>query len=124
MGDHLELDADDHHALMAAIAHYCRTAPVVPASMWRTRERLDRLIRQPSAIGRQCRCARPQLADVETIGTKLAARILGRSERWVCRHANDLGGVRVGSRSWSFDARVVREYRDHLTRSEGDDADD
>jgi hypothetical protein len=55
------------------------------------------------------------LEDVETIGSKLAARILGWSERTVRRRAADLDGRLVGDRL-VFDARVVREYRDHLAR--------
>ena len=55
----------------------------------------------------------PHLERVEFIGTRLAAKLLGWSERRVQRHAADLDGRRVGDRL-VYPAHRVAEYADHL----------
>lgn len=53
--------------------------------------------------------------DVEFIGTRLAARLLGWPMRRVQRRAADLEGRRVGDRL-VFPRQVVEEYRDYLPK--------
>lgn len=48
----------------------------------------------------------------EFVGTRLAARMLGWTERTVQRRASDLDGRKINDR-WVFPAHSVREYRDH-----------
>ena len=51
--------------------------------------------------------------DMEFVGTRLAARMLGVSVSTVLRRAADLDGRMVG-KQWVFPAAVVAEYRDGL----------
>ncbi len=52
----------------------------------------------------------------EFMGTGLAAATLGRNERWVQRHAAELGGTQIGGTRgrYIFNAAAVRAYADQL----------
>jgi hypothetical protein len=80
-------------------------------------ERLDREIRWAVSPSRhEIDSAAGELKaehTVELIGTKLAAQILGWSERKVQRHRSDLGGRCVVGRL-VFNAKTVRHYKEQM----------
>lgn len=106
------LNETDLRAALFTVAHYLRTVPAAPASLWQLRYKLDYAIHNPamSSSGHDCGCGERQLEHAdETIGTRLAAEILGRSQKWVSRHRDELGGRLVGDRL-VFDAEQVRDF--------------
>ncbi|MCA2302731.1 hypothetical protein JF770_04105 [Mycobacterium intracellulare] len=110
------LTETDFRAALFVVAHYLRTVPAAPASLWQLRYKLDAAIHNPamSSSGHDCDCGERQLGhEQETIGTRLAAEILERSPKWVSRHRDDLGGRLVGDRL-VFDAAQVRDYAAEL----------
>ena len=98
----------------------CRRAlagRTVPASITALAARLEVVMRhgEPVTQSRQ-----PQHTptgesncDMEFVGTRLAAQMLGVSVSTVLRRAADLDGRMVGHQ-WVFPAHIVAEYRDGL----------
>jgi len=59
------------------------------------------------------------IATGEQIGSRMVSAILGRSPRWVHRHATDLHGRRVG-RQYIFPAAIVHRYAAQLNGGNDD----
>ena len=78
-------------------------------------ERFDRVVRfgELSPTRQESVCAPADSGHVELIGSRLAADILGWTERRVQRHAADLDGIKIGNRL-VFPAASVRQYRDAI----------
>lgn len=109
-GPYSGLDEIDLRAAAFAVGHLCRTAPSVPPSMWRLRDKLDAVVRAGLSPPRHENDGDTAgLAGVELIGTRAAAHMLGWSMRRVQRRRADLGGRYVGD-SLAFDANEVRAY--------------
>jgi hypothetical protein len=86
----------------------------IPPSVLALADRLDTEIRLGLSPTRQendsaTRQLEPENVNVELIGTRLAAELLGWTERRVQRHQADLDGRMIGGRL-VFRANVVREY--------------
>jgi hypothetical protein len=114
-----ELDRADLAAAAFAIDHYLKTVAQAPASLWRTRERLQRVITAPSHARRSCDCdATRSKAMTELVGWRWVADVLGRGQRWIYRHRAELGGRMVGN-SMGYDPTAVLAVRDRLTTEEG-----
>lgn len=109
------LDETDLRACLFAVGELLRHRPNAPASLWFVRDKLNYAIANPDVLARtECDCGERQLEHAdETIGTRLAAEILGRSQKWVSRHRDDLGGRLVGDRL-VFDAAQVRDFAAEL----------
>lgn len=102
-----ELDDTDIKAALFVVSDYLRHRPSAPPSLHRLRDKLNDVLLSPR--GQETPCATPSLTDVEWVGTRFAARILGWHPRRVRRHQADLGGRLIGQRL-VFDARAVRDY--------------
>lgn len=115
----VELDDAEARAVVHVLGRLIRDAAVAgrptPNSVLELWRRLDHTVsvsstRQPNGLQRI-------EFGVSRIGTRQAAAILGRGERWVQRHAADLDGEKIGERL-VFDERTVREYGQAL-RTQG-----
>jgi hypothetical protein len=111
-GAFVRLDATDLRAALFTVAHYLRTVPAAPPSLWLLRQKLDAAITSGMSLtGHECGCGEEELSHdtTEWIGARLAAKILGWTPRHARRRLADLGGRRIGDRLM-FDAAAVREY--------------
>jgi hypothetical protein len=111
-GSYVRLDATDLRAALFTVAHYLRTVPASPPSLWLLRDKLNTALTSGlSLTGHECGCGEEGLATdtTEWIGARLAAEILGCTERHARRRLADLGGRRIGA-TLMFDAAAVREY--------------
>lgn len=111
-GGYVRLDATDLRAALFTVAHYLRTVPASPPSLWRLRDKLNTAITSGMSLtGHECGCGEEGLTDdaTELLGARLAAEILGCTPRHARRLHADLGGHRIGDRLM-FDAAAVREY--------------
>lgn len=109
---YVRLDATDLRAALFTVAHYLRTVPAAPPSLWLLRQKLDAAITSGMSLsGHECGCGEEELSHdtTEWIGARLAAEIIGCSPRHARRLLADLGGQRIGDRLM-FDAAAVREY--------------
>ena len=99
----------------------CRRAlagRTVPPSVTALASRLESVVRhgEPVTQSRQpenTTTGESKHEDMEFVGTRLAARMLGVSVSTVLRRAADLDGRMVG-KQWVFPAAAVAEYRDGL----------
>ncbi len=89
----------------------------IPAAVRALISRLDMAIRCPVSPTRQQNGCATEESSHEVIGSALAARILGWSQRRVQRHAADLDGRYLDSGRLVFDAAVVREYAEALKKN-------
>jgi hypothetical protein len=115
-GAYVRLDATDLRAALFTVAHYLRTVPASPPSLWRLRDKLNTAITSGMSLtGHECDCGTAELEhdQVEWIGARLAAAILGCTPRHARRLHTDLGDHRIGDRLM-FDAAAVREYAETL----------
>ena len=118
----MNLSPTEVRACVFAVAQFRRAAVMggrrVPPSVAALADRLDRELRFGMSPARQeSDCATTQLnvenMNVELIGTRLAAELLGWTERRVQRHQADLDGRMIGGRL-VFRASAVRDYRDGM----------
>lgn len=110
----MKLTAHEVRAAYYVTAAYRRSGRHVPPSVAALCERLDREIRfGVSPTRHESDSAPSPLGNVEWIGTRLAAELLGWSLRRVQRHAADLDGRHVGGRL-IFPRNSVEDYRDEL----------
>jgi hypothetical protein len=97
-------DLADWQNIRVALEHYARTVAACHPTVRDTHKRVvDQL---KSARGRRNHC--PPAESREWIGTRLAARHLGCHVRTVRRHAEALGGKRIG-RDLMFPAQTIYE---------------
>ncbi len=88
-----------------------------PSSVAALAERLERTIRYGEALsptrhgGSEFDSGTPRLSHGSQgfVGSRVVCEALGRSPRWVQRHADELGGRLVGGR-YVFNAAAVRVY--------------
>lgn len=115
------LNETDLRAALFTVAHYLRTVPSAPTSLWQLRYKLDHAIRiMMSGNGHRCGCDRQESEhDMELVGAQIAAGLIGCTTRHVGRIAADIGGRKLG-RQWWFDAAKVREYAQALRQKELD----
>jgi hypothetical protein len=116
----MKLTADEIRACFYAVS-MCRRSLAdksVPLSVSALAARLDEVMR----YGEVTRTRQPNSTDtgelqsvkqMELVGTRIAAEMLGWSLSTVLRHATDLDGRIVG-RQFVFPARAVREYREGM----------
>ncbi len=118
----MKLSPTEVRACLYAVAQYRRAAALggrrVPPSVGALADRLDREIRLGVSPARHqidsgAGQLEPENVNVELIGTRLAAQLLGWTARRVQRHQADLGGRIIGGRL-VFNASTVREYRNGL----------
>lgn len=106
------LDATDLRAAYFCVAHVVRWRPESPPSLRRLLDKLDTAIRTTTSPPRhETRSYRIGLEvnDMELIGSRLAAQILGWHPRRVRRHAEQLGGLLVGDRLM-FNADTINAH--------------
>jgi hypothetical protein len=114
----VKLTPTEVRACVFAVAQFRRAAVMgggrVPPSVAALADRLDHELRFGLSPTRQendsaTRQLEPENLNVELIGTRLAAELLGWTERRVQRHQADLDGRMIGGRL-VFRANAVREY--------------
>ena len=114
----MKLTPTEVRACVFAVAQFRRAAVMgggrVPPSVAALADRLDHELRFGLSPTRQendsaTRQLEPENLNVELIGTRLAAELLGWTERRVQRHQADLDGRMIGGRL-VFRANAVREY--------------
>ena len=117
----MKLNSGEIRAVYYVMAGYRRASHHVPPSVDAFYRRLDRVVRagELSSARQRSGCVPAQSENVELIGSRLAADMLGwhgdAGLRRVQRHAADLGGETVGGRL-VFRAETVKQYRDALER--------
>lgn len=117
----MKLSAHEVRAAYFAVSTCRRSLAgrTVPQSVVALASRLESVVRhgEPVTQSRQPENTTTgeskQHDDMEFVGTRLAARMLGVSVSTVLRRAADLDGRMVGHQ-WVFPAAVVAEYRDGL----------
>lgn len=116
----MKLTGDEIRAAYFAVATCRRSLAgrTVPPSVAALAERLEVVLRhgEVTCMRQPDRTDAAELESVkqmELIGTRIAAQMLGWSLSTVLRHAADLDGRIVGHR-WIFPARAVEEYRERL----------
>ena len=102
----MKLNPTEVRAAYFLAAYYRRSGQHVPPSVAALWSRLEVAYRQGEAVTRsrqhnptaaeQQKQSTHGIATGEQIGSRMVSAILGRSPRWVHRHATDLHGRRIG----------------------------
>lgn len=113
----VELPAADARAAVVVLGALIRERAVgarpVPHKVRQLHSRLALIVETSSPRGH----SEGDGVTASLIGTRLAAEIVGRGERWVRRHSADLEGGLVGDRML-YPERAVREYAEVLQGKE------
>lgn len=110
----MELDSAEIRACYYALAALIRARPTVPPEVAQLYRKLDAAARCAVSRTRQENSTGTgESTDVEWIGSALAARLLGWTQRRVQRHAADLDAQLIGGRL-VFRADRVRDYAEQL----------
>lgn len=110
----MRFDDDDirvlYHCLETIVRPHLMAGHALPTRVARTRRKLDGAYREMSARGHQNSLA---AQDSITMSSVQVAQLIGRNERWVRRHAQQLGGVQHGDR-WRFPRHTVEHFTEEM----------